>query len=163
MAFTDHDLGAAAADVDHQAAAGFGRQRVRDARIDEPRLLHARDDFDRVAECVAGALEEGLFASRDAQRVGADHAHVACVHVAQALTEALQTGQRARGHLLVEPAVRTDPGGEAHHLAHPVDDHELAVRIAGDNEVKAVRTQIDGRQHVGHSAGGSTHAGFRPW
>ena len=42
-------------------------------------------------------------------------------------------------------------------------DDELAVRIAGDDEVEAVGTQIDGRQHVGHGAGGSTHAGFRPW
>jgi len=84
-------------------------------------------------------------------------------HGAQALAEALQAGECARGHLLVQPAVRADAGGEAHHLAQPVDDHELAVRIAGDDEMEAVGTQIDSRQHVGHGAGGSTHAGFRPW
>ncbi len=52
-----------------------------------------------------------------AQRVGADHAHAACVHVAQALAEALEAGERARRHLLVQAPVRADAGAEAHHLA----------------------------------------------
>ena len=87
--------------------------RVRDAGVDQARLLHAGDDLDRVAERLAGALEEGLLAVRDAQRVGADHAHAVGVHVAQALAEALEAGERARRHVLVDAAVlgaRRPPG-----------------------------------------------------
>ena len=133
VAFADHDLGAAAADVDHQPVPGLRRQRVRHARVNESRLLHAGDDFDRVSERIARALEKGLLAARDAQRIGADHAHAARVHVAQPLSETLQAGQRPRRHFLVEPAVRAHAGAEAHHLAHPVDDDQLPVRVAGDD------------------------------
>src|SRR4029077_993765 len=86
----DDELGAAAADVDHQAPAGLLRHGVRDAGIDEARLFHAGDDLDRVAECLTGALEEGLLAMRHAQRVGADDADAVGVHVAQPLSEALE-------------------------------------------------------------------------
>ena len=141
----DDDLGAAAADVDHQPPAVFVRQVVRDARIDQARLLHAGDDFDRETQRLARALEKRLLAARDAQRVGTHHAHVAGVHVAQPLAEALQAGQRARRGFLVEPAVIADARGQAHHLAQPVDDHQLAVRIARDHHVKTVGAEVDRR------------------
>ena len=76
-AFADDELGAAAADVDDQPATGLARHRVRDAEIDEARLLDAGDDFDRVAERLARAIEECALAPRPAQRVGADDAHAA--------------------------------------------------------------------------------------
>jgi len=43
--------------------------------IDEPRLLHARDDLDRVAQRLARTVEKRALALRLAQGVGADHAH----------------------------------------------------------------------------------------
>ncbi len=92
----DDELGAAAADVDDQAPARLARHGVRHAGVDEPRLFHAGDDLDRVAERLAGALEEGLLAMGAAQRVGPDDADAVGVHVAQPLAEALQAGQRAR-------------------------------------------------------------------
>jgi hypothetical protein len=92
---------------------------------------------------------------------------LARVHVAQALAEALEAGERARRGLLVEPAVRADTAAQAHHLAQPVDDDELAVRIARDHHVEtgrstAVRTEIDGRQDVGHGARSAGHKTVRP-
>ena len=83
-----------------------------------------------------------------AQRVGAHHAHAVGVHVAQALAEALQAGERARRDLLVDAAVLGDAGGQAHHLAQPVDDDELAVRVARDHHVEAVGPEVDGREDV---------------
>ncbi len=71
------------------------------------------------------------------------------MHVAQSLTESLQTGERAGRYLLVDPAVLLDAGREAHHLAQAVDDDQLAVRIARNDHVKAVRSEIDSRQYVG--------------
>src|SRR4029077_9586700 len=74
-AVADDELSAAAADVDHQALARLAWHGVRNPGVDEARLLHAGDDLDRVAERLAGALEKGLLAVREPQRVGADAAH----------------------------------------------------------------------------------------
>ena len=153
-------LGAAAADVDHQALAGLARHGVRDAGVDQARLLDAGDDLDRVAERLARALEEGLLAVRLAQRVGADHAHAVGVHVAQALAEALEAGERARGHVLVEAAVLVHAGGQAHHLAQAVDDDQLAVRVARDHHVEAVGAQVDRGEDVGDGARGGAGGGL---
>ena len=152
-ALADDELGAAAADVDHQAPARLARHRVRDTGVDQARLFHAGDDFDRMAERLARALEEGLLAARDAQRVGADDAHaVARACRAAAGRSARRQAQRARRDLLVEPAVLVDAGAEAHHLAQAVDDDELAVRVARDHHVEAVGAEVDRRQDVGDGA-----------
>jgi len=96
----DDELGAAAADVDHQAPSRLVRHGVRHAQVDESRLLHAGNDFDRMPESLARTLEERLLAVRQAQRVGAHHAHAVGLHVTQALAETLQAGERAGRYLL---------------------------------------------------------------
>ncbi len=70
------------------------------------------------------------------------------MHVAQALAEALEAAERARRHLLVDAAVLGDAGGQAHHLAQPVDDDQLAVRVARDHHVETVGAQVDRGQDV---------------
>ncbi len=105
-----------------------------------------------MAERFARPLQEGLLAVRLAQRVGAHDAHALGLHVAQALAEALETFQRARGHGLVDAALVVESGRQAHHLAQPVEDRQLAVRVARHHHVKAVRSQIDGRNDVGDLA-----------
>ena len=141
-ALADDDLGAAAADVDHQPALIFIRQIVRHARIDQARLFHAGDDFDGETQCLARPLEERLLAARNAQRVGTHDPHVAGVHVAQALAEAFQAGQRARRDLFIEPAIIADTCGQPYHLTQAVDDDQLAVRVARDHHVKAVGSEV---------------------
>src|SRR5947207_468990 len=106
----------------------------------EPRLLHAGDDLDRMPERLAGTLEEGLLAVREAQRVRPHDAHAVGVHVAQPLAEALETGERPRRDFLIDAAVLGYPGREPHHLAQPIDDGQLAVRVTGHHHVKAVGT-----------------------
>ena len=70
-----------------------------------------------------------------------------------------QAGERAGRGLLVEPAVLADAGGQAHHLAQPVDDDQLAVRIARDHHVKAVGAEVDRRDDfVGDGARGHARA-----
>ena len=147
-ALADDEFGAAAADVAYQAAAGLGRHGVRDAGVDEARLFHAGDDFDGMAEGLAGALQEGLLAARAAQRVGADHADTVGVHVTQALPEALQAGEGARRHILVDAAVLFDTRTQPHHLAQPVHDDDLAVDVARHDHVETVGSQVDGREDV---------------
>ena len=137
-ALADDQLRAAAADVDHQPSARLARHGVRDAQVNEARLFHAGDDFNRVPESGARAFEEGLLAVRHAQRIGADDAHAAGAHVAQALAEALQARECPCRHVLVDAAVLRDPGREPHHLAQTIDDDQLAVRVARDHHVEAV-------------------------
>ncbi len=59
-----------------------------------------------------------------------------------------QAIQRAAGGCFVEPAVFIEARGEAHHLAQAIEDDELAVRIARDDHVETVRSQIDSRHDV---------------
>ena len=134
----DDELGAAAADVHDQAPPAHVRHGVRDAKVDEARLFHAGDDLDRMAERLARALEEGLLAVREPQRVRAHDPHAVGVHVTQALPEALEAGERTLRHVLVDAAVLGDAGGQAHHLAQPVDDDELAVLVARHHHVETV-------------------------
>ena len=89
-------------------------------------------------ERLARPLEERLLAVRQAQRVGAHHAHAVGVHVAQPLAKTLQAGERAGRHILVDAAVLGHAGGEAHHLAQAIDDDQLAVRVARDHHVETV-------------------------
>ena len=110
-------------------------------------------------ERLAGALQEGLLAARDAQRIGADHAHAARVHVAQALAEALQAGEGARRHVLVDAAILVDPGGQAHHFAQAIDDDQLAVRVARDHHVESCWNR--GRPPRGRRGPGGVEVGWR--
>ena len=69
----------------------------------------------------------------------------------QPLAEALQAGQRARRDVLVEPALLVHAAAEAHHLAQPVDDDQLAVGVAGDDQVETVGAEVDRGQDVRHA------------
>ena len=85
------------------------------------------------------------------------------MHVAQALSEAFQTGECSGRYLLVEPAVGPHTSAQAYHLAHAVYYDQLAVRVTGYYEVKTIRAKIHGRQYLGHCAGRATHEQLRPW
>jgi len=97
-------------------------------------------------------------AARNAQRIGTHDAHIVCTHVAQALAKSLEAGQGARCHVLVEPAVLPNPGGQPYHLAQPIDDHELPMRVARNHHVEAVRTEIYRSDDLEHCRGGAAHA-----
>ena len=82
------------------------------------------------------------------------------MHVSQALTETLQAGERACSDLLVDTTVLFDARRKANHLAQPIDNDELAVRITRHDHVKAVRPEIDSREDVGNRAGGVCGVGL---
>ena len=76
VAAADDELGGAAADVDHQALLGRGRQAVRDAEVDEARFLACRPRLRSGSPSAASArAQEVLGVLGHAQRVGADRAH----------------------------------------------------------------------------------------
>ena len=105
-----------------------------------------------MAERRACPFQEPALAPRAAQHVGADDAHAVGAHRPQTLAEALETAKCAVRGVAVQPVRLAEPRGEAHHLAQPVQDHELAVRMTRDDHVKAVRTEVDGREHIRHDA-----------
>jgi hypothetical protein len=66
---------------------------------------------------------------------------LSALHGAQPLAEALEAAQSTLGGGVVEPAAVAQAGGEAHHFAQPVEDDQLAVRVARDDHVKTVGAQ----------------------
>ena len=146
---TDDDLRAAAADVADQAAPGTRCHRVRHAGIDEARLFDAGDDFDGMPDGFARALDERFLLLCAPENVGAHHAHAVGPHVAQALAESFEAGERAGRDILVQSPIGFEAGAEAHHLAEPIDNDQLAVRVTRDHHVKTVGTEIDRSKYVG--------------
>ena len=146
----DHHFRRTAADVDDQTLVGAQGAGVHDARVDEPPFLLAGDDFDRMPERGAGALEKPSLALRAAQGAGADHAHAVRMHGPQPLPEAFEAAQGALRGGVVEAPAFAQSGGQAHHFPQSVQDDQLAVGIARDDQVEAVASQVDGREHVGH-------------
>src|SRR5690606_32102553 len=162
-ALADDQLRAAAADVDDEGWPRTARGMVRDAEIDQPRFLDPGDHLDRMAaERVLGGREKGFRVLRPAQRARADDPHPIRLHIAKALTEALQARKRALLAVRVEAAAVVEAGRETDHLAEPIEDREpLAVR-AGNDDMETVRPEVDGRDDVAdilvrsHRASGAT-------
>ena len=130
---------------------------MRDAGIDEARLFQAGNDLDGVAERGACALQEPALALRPPQRIGAHDPHAVGMHGAQALTESLEASQGAVGGVIVQPAAVAETRGEADHLAQPVQDDELAVRVARDHHVKAIGAQVYGGKDVRNDTARAAH------
>lgn len=76
------------------------------------------------------------------------------MHGPQALTKTLEAGERTRGDFFVETTVLRNARREADHLAQSIDDDELTVRVARDDHVEAVGSEIDGRKDVRNRPGG---------
>ena len=76
VALADDDLGAAAADVDDEIRSVRGVGVVRDAEVDEARLLDAGDDLDGMTERLLGLGEKRVGVARATQRVRADDANL---------------------------------------------------------------------------------------
>ena len=89
-----------------------GRQRMRDAEVDEARFLAAGDDLDREAERLARLAQECRRVLGHPQRIGADRAHRVPRQAAQALAELRQRLERAGLARAVEALVGGQPGAE---------------------------------------------------
>jgi hypothetical protein len=79
-----------------------------------------------------------LLTVREAEGVRPYDTNAVGVHVTQALSESLQACESSRSDFLVDPTVLFDAGSEPHHLAQPINDYELTVRVPRNDHVKAV-------------------------
>ena len=149
----EDDLGTAPADVDHQARVAVVLQGVGHAEVDEAGFLPAADDLDAVAEGLLGAPDEAAAVARLAQCVGADDADVARREFAQALAETFEAGEGTprRGRREFMPVA--EPFGQAHHLAMLVHDLQPLALVDGDDQVEAVRSQVECRESLFRGVG----------
>ena len=116
---------------------------MRDAEIDEARLLATRNHLDREAEHRARLAQELSGVLRHAQRVRAHCAHALARKAAQPLGEFAERLQRGRLRGAIDPLLGGEPAAQSHHLAHGVERIDLPLHDAPDHEVKAVRAEID--------------------
>ncbi|MCY1293421.1 hypothetical protein D9M70_426800 [compost metagenome] len=112
--------------------------------MDQACFLAPGNHLDRVAEHRFGAADEVAAVARFAQRVGADHAHRALGHAVDQLGETAQAIEAALHGVFAEQALLVDAGGQLHLLPEPLQDADLAVIGLGQDDVEAVRAQIDG-------------------
>jgi hypothetical protein len=132
---------------------------VRDAEVDQARLLAAGDDLDVVAERGLGRHQEVLRIAQGAHRVGGDRADAVPGHVREALAEALERVDRAHHRVLAQSALAVEALGQAHVLLDAVDDAQLPQRGTRHHHVEAVGTDVDRGQQL---ALGHRCLGFRP-
>ena len=126
-----------------------GGQHVRDAEVDEPRLLVAADDVDREAERRFGLRQERSRVGRRAERLRRDRAHRRRVQAAQSLGETREAREgrplRGRG----QPALAIDARADAQRLAHRVEPENVVAFDAPDLEAKAVAAHVDDGERGG--------------
>jgi hypothetical protein len=122
---------------------------MRHSQINKARLFTARDDVDRVTECILGLREKSAGVTRYPQRVGANCPDPLRWNFAQTLAEPLQTLDgtftRVRGEsmVLVQATCKTD------HLLNAVDDVQLTVYNSGNFQVKTVGAEVNRGNHIG--------------
>jgi hypothetical protein len=142
LAAAEDHLGRAAADVDDEARHAR-RLQLGHARIDEARLLAARDDLDRPAERRLGAGEEGVAVLRLAQRLRRDRADLARGEAVEPAREARQAVEAALRRLVAEEARGVEAAAEAHRLLEGSPIAGSGRRELADLEPKAVRAHVD--------------------
>ena len=146
-ALADGELGAAAADVHHQARARVVGQRVRHAEVDQAGFLASVNDLYRGAEDTPRRFGEIATIARAAQRVGADHANSLGRHAVQKLGETAQAVQAAFDGGRVETVI-VHAGGELDFFRQRLRGANFAVFDAGDDQVEGVAAQIHGGQQA---------------
>ena len=148
VAAADDEFGTAAADVDDEALLVGQGQAVGDALVDQARLLASRDHFDRVAQGGFGGQQERLRVAQLAHRVGRHGAYPTGLEAGQALAEAGQTLECGFAPFGRQRAILLQSGCQAHAFAQAVDHAQFAMRVAGNDEVEAVRADVGSGDQV---------------
>ena len=135
-------LGAAAADIDHQplvrAASG-----MRDALINQARFLFAADNVNRAAQNLLCGKQEFAGVSRQAQGGGRDHADLFGRNILQLFGEELQTLPAARHRLDGKMVIFVQAGSQTHLALNARDGLNASGNFAHHQHMKAVGSQIN--------------------
>jgi hypothetical protein len=145
----EHELDAAAPDVEEEVRAAVEAERVVRGAEDEPGLLRTRYDLHGEAGLAAQPPDECRAVHRLAHRAGRDRADAFHPPGAREPRERLHGLRRELHRLVREPPRAERPPAEPDHLLHPVDDGDAAVGLdVGDHHVDGVRADVDrGQAH----------------
>ena len=121
---------------------------MRDAEVDQARLLAAEYHFDGKTERRFRLGEEGFGVFRHAQRARAHGAHRRARKAAQPLAEARERFQGPRFGRLVDAPVPRETRTQAHRISQAVEKVDLVVDDSADLQVEAVGSQVEGGQRV---------------
>ena len=139
----DHQLGAGAADVDHQPVA-FPCRRPGDTFIDGLGFFLARDDLDAVVEHPFRFADEFVDVGGQAQGGGAHYPDIVGRDVLQLLGEEAQTIPAPLHGGTVEAKIGIEAGGEAYLAFDLGDGAQGTGDLAHHQHVKAVGAEVDG-------------------
>ncbi len=139
----DHQLGASAADVDHQPVA-FPRRGPGDPFIDGLGLFLTRDDLDVVVEHPFRFTQKLVDVGGQPQGRGADYPDVVGRNVLQLLGEEAQTVPAPLHGGTAETKIGIQTGGEAHLALDLGDGAQGTGDLAHHQHVKAVGAEVDG-------------------
>jgi hypothetical protein len=148
-ALAEDQFRAAAADVHDQPQAVVRGQAVGHALVDQARLFPSGDDLDRMAERRLGLGHEPGVLAGAPDRARSRRPDAGRVHLPESFAETREAVDRADACVGGEVAALRQAFGEAYGLANAVDDDELAMPQLADDHVKAVGTEIDGRDDLG--------------
>ena len=147
----DDELGRSAADVHHQLLGPRIGQAVRDAQVDQARLLPPRDHLDRHAQRGFRLRQKEGNVLRHAQGIGRDGTRRIAGKTAQAFAKARQRVQRAGLRRIVQGPLGVESGRQAHRFLQRVERIDLIADHAADLEPETVGAKIDrGNQLVAH-------------
>lgn len=145
-----HQLDAAAADVDEQMRSAVETQSVTRGLEDEASLVEAGDHFNCQASLALDAADEFGAIARLAHRAGRNGAQAVDATYSQQPLEIHQRTHREVHRFCSEPSRRERAPPEAHHLFNAVDDLEMtfAAHVRHDH-MHGVGSDIDRSQPHG--------------
>ncbi len=141
---SDNQLGTAATNIHHQAAAGAVRQGVGNTQINQAGFFLTGNDVNVMAQNGFCLLNKGTAIEGYAQCTGGDHAHAAGRQVANTLGETTQTVESALHGVFVQKQLVVQPCSQLNLLAHAIEDTDILLVGFCHNHVEAVGTQVDG-------------------
>ncbi len=145
---TDDAFGRAAADVHHQPTFPREGKGVRDAEVDEPRLLLSGDDLDVMSQGRRRFSQHGAGALHLPEGVGPHRPHLFGRDVAKPLPEFEERLHGALEDLVAQRLIFLEPGRETDSLAEAIDLVHFVVHEPRNLHVKTVRAEIDGGEDV---------------
>ena len=132
----------------HQPLAGNVADAVRNSEVDQARLFLTADDFHPVPEELLGSSNEFGTVACLPQSIGTDDTQTGRRNVAQSLAKTREAVECPLLRFSRQPVMAVETRGELNHFAQAVENLHVPVGDAGNDHVKAVRTEVDRRDKI---------------
>jgi hypothetical protein len=98
-----------------------------------------------------GVAQKGVTVAHPAKRIGANRPNIVRWDISQALAEAFQRDEGSPAYFFTQAFTVVESGGQAHGIAHAIDDGELTVGHPRHFHVKTVGAEIYCGDSLGRS------------